>query len=138
MPQNENERSAYASKVSSKKWSKDETSFDSEYRRLCDKLAKKGGRITESEERRIEKFEHLDKEDYLKREELFLQIKEQTIKMKQMEKSQKEMEECSFKPDTSVSKRPGEQEYQPRELYGFLSDQQRYMETKNLKIMRGQ
>ena len=49
------------------------------------------------------------------------------------------MEECTFIPDTTISKRPGEPlNQQPRELYGFLSDQQRYLEVKNLKIMRGQ
>jgi hypothetical protein len=49
----------------------DENTFAVHYRNLCDKLAQKGGRITESEERRLQQFKNLDKEEYLKRENLF-------------------------------------------------------------------
>jgi len=77
MPANDNANgSAYASKISSRRKTKEETGFDAEYRKLCEGLAKKGGRISESEERRLDKFHNIDKDDYLKREELFLEIKE--------------------------------------------------------------
>ena len=49
----------------------DENTFAVHYRNLCDKLSQKGGRITESEERRLQQFKNLDKEEYLKRENLF-------------------------------------------------------------------
>lgn len=66
MPATDNmDASQFASKISARKNTKEEHGFDSEYRRLTEKLARKGGRITESEERRIEKYDNLDKDDYL-------------------------------------------------------------------------
>lgn len=50
-------------------------------------------------------------------------------------KAQKEMEGCSFKPDTYNSKRT-EDELQQREFFGFLADQQKYLENKQIKIMK--
>lgn len=55
---------------------------------------------------------------------------------KQEQQAQRELQECSFTPNTARSKRPGEELVPPRDLYGFLSDQQRFLETKNMKMMK--
>ena len=54
--------------------------------------------------------------------------------MLKREREQQEMEECSFTPDTSLSKKAVFP--QQRNLYGFLSDQQRFLENKNMKILQ--
>ena len=44
------------------------------------------------------------------------------------------MAECNFHPETYASKRAGDD--QPRDLYDFLSDQQRFLENTNLKALK--
>lgn len=44
------------------------------------------------------------------------------------------MDGCTFVPDTRKSKKAQDQ---PRDLYNFLSDQQRHLENKNMKILQG-
>jgi hypothetical protein len=44
------------------------------------------------------------------------------------------MNGCTFAPDTKKSKKGADQ---PRDLYNFLSDQQRHLENKNMKILQG-
>jgi hypothetical protein len=45
------------------------------------------------------------------------------------------MAECNFHPQTYASKRAGD-DHTPRDLYDFLSDQQRFLETTNLKQLK--
>ena len=67
---------------------------------------------------------------------MFDELRNENLEAKQRAQAEKELKECSFRPDTHRSKRPGEEMVPPRDLYGFLSDQQRFLETKNMKMMK--
>ena len=54
----------------------------------------------------------------------------------QEERAKAELEPCTFQPDTKKSKRPEELMEPKRDLYDFLSDQQRFLEYKNMKEIK--
>ena len=73
-------------------------------------------------------------EEHRRREELFLELKHDRVAQLGEDQDAREMAECNFHPQTYASKRAGDD--QPRDLYDFLSDQQRFLENTNLKAMK--
>jgi hypothetical protein len=120
-----------SSGISPRKSKKNDKGFDAEYNRITKKMAKEGKRISESEERKLDKIANIDRREYLKREQDFDRARNEKLEALQREKRAKEVEECSFTPATNKP-RFSEQ----RDLYGFLSDQQRFLENKNMKILQ--
>ena len=76
-----------------------------------------------------------DQKQQQRREELFLELKHDKIARLREDEDARVMQECNFQPYTSASKRPGEDQT-PRDLYDFLSDQQRFLENTNLKTLK--
>jgi len=77
-----------------------------------------------------------EKESQMERERQFLDKKAFNAEQQKQMAFDQEMEQCSFEPDTRKSNR-NERYNQPRDLYNFLSDQQRHLENKNMKILQG-
>jgi hypothetical protein len=125
--------SNFGKKISDTRKSTDK-GFDSEYLKLVEKVGQRGGRISVEEEKRLDKIRGIEKESQLEREKQFLERKAYKVEQQKMLAFDQEMEECSFEPDTKKSNKNSRYN-QPRDLYNFLSDQQRHLENKNMKIM---
>jgi hypothetical protein len=52
-------------------------------------------------------------------------MRQRKIELLRQEQERKELEQCSFFPDTNVSRMEGEE--QPRDLVQFLQDQQKHL-----------
>lgn len=72
------------------------------------------------------------------RERIFKKIKNETHEEKIQNKLDAEMEHCTFAPDTLQSRRAvlNGEDQEVRDLYGFLSDQQRFLEYKSMKQLK--
>jgi len=78
------QNSNYGSKISARKQNYD-SNFRSEYKKLLEKKMKKGGRLTESEERKLEEHRGLDQDNQLERGKDFLDKKHKKLEeMKQL------------------------------------------------------
>lgn len=95
----------------------------------------KTGLLTNDDQVRAEKYKDLNPNGHLRREEIFDQFKRDNKILAAEEKAYKELENCTFQPDTYDSKRHND-DVEQRDLYEFLNDQQRFLEYKSLKSLK--
>lgn len=69
----------YGSNMSNKRNSKAQNDFQNQYNKLVEKTAQRGGKISEDDEYRLNKFQNIDKDQQLAREQEFLRRKEAKI-----------------------------------------------------------
>lgn len=111
--------------------------FDRAYKSLGGKLDKKGASsiIPDMDKPDLYRYQDVSVRDHIRREELFQKLKNNNLAYMQHEQAEKELEGCTFEPDTYNSKRIGEIEEGPRHFYEFLDHKQRFLEHKNLKAL---
>lgn len=69
------------------------------------------------------------------REDIFGKIRKENLEYARQAKADKELDGCTFAPDTLQSRRAmlNNDGQEVRDLYGFLSDQQRFLEYRSMK-----
>ena len=91
--------------------------------------------LTDKDMDHVKKYKELNPKGHLRREEIFDQFKKENKTLAKEEAAYKELEDCTFQPDTYDSKRPND-DMEQRDLYEFLNDQQRFLEYKSLKHLK--
>lgn len=91
--------------------------------------------LTDTNVESAEKYKNLNPNGHLRREEIFDQFKRDNKILAREEAAYKELEHCTFQPDTYDSKRAND-DVEQRDLYEFLNDQQRFLEYKSLKHLK--
>lgn len=112
--------------------------FGNAYRKQSAAKVLNGQYVSQKEALDVHKFSlpsrREQQEEHRRREELFLELKNEKVAQLGDDQVAREMAECNFHPETYASKRAGDD--QPRDLYDFLSDQQRFLENTNLKALK--
>jgi len=119
-----------SNKVSGK--AESNSAFDSALYKIAKNKQKKGEPLLEKEKEILKKYSEHNLYAFLRREEIFHKIKQDNINLAREEKEYKELEDCTFEPDTYNSKRNEAELQNHRDLNGFLNDQQRFLEFKSL------
>ena len=77
--------------------------------------------LTDKDMDQVQKYKELNPKGHLRREEIFDQFKKENKVLAKEEAAYKELEHCTFQPDTYDSKRPND-DMDQRDLYEFLND----------------
>lgn len=87
--------------------------FNKAYRHLMEQMKSKGIPLSDQQEQQLLKPMYVNPQDFLRKEKIFEQLREENIMAKQQMQALVELEECTFEPNTYRSKRPGEEYEQP-------------------------
>lgn len=90
--------------------------------------------LTDRNVNQMDKLNDRNPKGQLRREQIFDKFKKDNKTLAAEEASFKELEHCTFQPDTYDSKKNNNKEQ--RDLYEFLNDQQRFLEYKSIKSLK--